>query len=89
MSNSVLDLLLEDSGFGDDISFMQVDTPGKILGGSDHVALMFEVNSLSMKTQQEEEVDHHPRGPSLENSDAYKEALESLIMELDWDTLDT
>ena len=90
MSNSVLDLILEDSGLGDVISSLQVDTPDKILGGSDHVGLLFEVNALSMKTQQEEVVDnHHPRGPSLKNSVAYKDALESLIIELDWDNLDT
>ena len=66
-----------------------MDTPSKILGGSDHVGLLFEVNALSIKTQQEEVVDNHPRGPSLKNSVAYKDALESLIIDLDWDSLDT
>ena len=82
MSDSVLDLLLEDTGYGDVVLFMQVDSHSKLLSGRDHMSLLFEVNALSMTKNQEEDFEYQTRGLSLEKANALREMLETLIMGL-------
>ena len=89
VSDSVLDLVVEDNRFGPLISSMTVDSSSNVFGGSDNRSILFEVKSIKVMETHKDEQEKQAKGPSEATATEYREMLESLLAGIDWDDLDT
>ena len=84
-----MDLVLEDGTDDPLVTEMSIDTFGEILGGSDHSAIFFKVRIKSGTSIIEPQEEDPIVGPNQATGEAYREALEALVLLADWSTMDT